>query len=110
MAEVAAAAGISVDLVAQRAAQLHESNPMLGHRGWSPPGITYPEIYEMQARAIFQAAAEVKAKQGDTAEPEIMIPLVSIPKELSLMRAIIDRVAKEVAEKNGSLNLFCVGP
>jgi len=108
MAEVAAAAGISVDLVAQRAAQLHESNPMLGHRGCRL-GITYPEIYEMQARAIFQAAAEVKAKQGDTAEPEIMIPLVSIPKELSLMRAIIDRVAKEVTEKNGNSIPYSVG-
>lgn len=108
MAEVAAAAGISVDLVAHRASQLQESNPMLGHRGCRL-GITYPEIYEMQARAIFEAAAEVKAKQGDTAEPEIMIPLVSIPKELSLMRAIIDRVAREVAEKSGSPIPYSVG-
>ncbi len=108
MAEVAAAAGISVDLVQHRAAQLQESNPMLGHRGCRL-GITYPEIYEMQARAIFEAAAEVKAKQGDTAEPEIMIPLVSIPKELSMMRAIIDRVAREVAEKSGSPIPYSVG-
>lgn len=108
MAEVAAAAGISVDLVANRAAQLHESNPMLGHRGCRL-GITYPEIYEMQARAIFEAAAEVKAKQGDTAEPEIMIPLVGIPKELSLMRAIIDRVAKDVAAKSGNSIPYSVG-
>ncbi|WP_374311063.1 pyruvate, phosphate dikinase [Dongia sp.] len=108
MAEVAAAAGISVDLVAYRASQLQESNPMLGHRGCRL-GITYPEIYEMQARAIFEAAAEVKAKQGDTAEPEIMIPLVGIPKELTLMREIIDRVAKEVAEKSGSTIPYSVG-
>jgi pyruvate,orthophosphate dikinase len=108
MAEVAAAAGISVDLVAYRASQLQESNPMLGHRGCRL-GITYPEIYEMQARAIFEAAAEVKAKQGDTAEPEIMIPLVGIPKELTLMREIIDRVAKEVAEKSGSSIPYSVG-
>jgi pyruvate,orthophosphate dikinase len=108
MAEVAAAAGISVDLVAHRAAQLQESNPMLGHRGCRL-GITYPEIYEMQARAIFEAAAEVKAKQGDTAEPEIMIPLVGIPKELTLMREIIDRVAQEVAEKSGSKIPYSVG-
>ncbi|WP_374377398.1 pyruvate, phosphate dikinase [Dongia sp.] len=108
MAEVAAAAGISVELVAHRASQLHESNPMLGHRGCRL-GITYPEIYEMQARAIFEAAAEVKAKQGDTAEPEIMIPLVGIPKELTLMREIIDRVAKEVAEKSGSPIPYSVG-
>ncbi|MDY0872724.1 pyruvate, phosphate dikinase [Dongia rigui] len=108
MAEVAAAAGISVELVANRAAQLHESNPMLGHRGCRL-GITYPEIYEMQARAIFEAAAEVKAKHGDTAEPEIMIPLVGIPKELTLMRAIIDRVAKEVAAQSGSAIPYSVG-
>jgi pyruvate,orthophosphate dikinase len=108
MAEVAAAAGISVDLVAYRASQLQESNPMLGHRGCRL-GITYPEIYEMQARAIFEAAAEVKAKQGDTAEPEIMIPLVGIPKELTLMREIIDRVAKEVAEKSGGAIPYSVG-
>ncbi|WP_374651600.1 pyruvate, phosphate dikinase [Dongia sp.] len=108
MAEVAAAAGVSVDLVAYRASQLQESNPMLGHRGCRL-GITYPEIYEMQARAIFEAAAEVKAKQGDTAEPEIMIPLVGIPRELTLMREIIDRVAKEVAEKSGNSIPYSVG-
>jgi pyruvate,orthophosphate dikinase len=108
MAEVAAAAGISVDLVQHRASQLQESNPMLGHRGCRL-GITYPEIYEMQARAIFEAAAEVKAKLGETAEPEIMIPLVSIPKELSLMRAIIDRVAEEVAKSSGNPIPYSVG-
>jgi pyruvate,orthophosphate dikinase len=108
MAEVAAAAGISVEAVAHRATQLHESNPMLGHRGCRL-GITYPEIYEMQARAIFEAAAEVKAKLGETAEPEVMIPLVGIPKELTLMREIIDRVAKEVAEKSGSAIPYSVG-
>lgn len=108
MAEVAAAAGITADAVAYRAAQLHESNPMLGHRGCRL-GITYPEIYEMQARAIFEAAAEVKAKQGDTAEPEIMIPLVGIPKELTLMKAIIDRVAAEVAKESGHKIDYSVG-
>jgi pyruvate,orthophosphate dikinase len=108
MAEVAAAAGITVDAVTYRASQLHESNPMLGHRGCRL-GITYPEIYEMQARAIFEAAAEVKAKQGDTAEPEIMIPLVGIPKELTLMKAIIDRVADEVAKESGGKIAYSVG-
>jgi pyruvate,orthophosphate dikinase len=77
MAEVAAAAGVSTDAVANRAAQLHESNPMLGHRGCRL-GITYPEIYEMQARAIFEAAAQVQKEIGETAEAEIMIPLVSV--------------------------------
>ncbi|TDQ84490.1 pyruvate phosphate dikinase [Dongia mobilis] len=108
MAEVAAASGITTDAVAYRASQLHESNPMLGHRGCRL-GITYPEIYEMQARAIFEAAAEVKAKQGETAEPEIMIPLVGIPKELTLMKAIIDRVAEEVAKETGHKVPYSVG-
>jgi pyruvate,orthophosphate dikinase len=108
MTEVAAASGITTDAVAYRASQLHESNPMLGHRGCRL-GITYPEIYEMQARAIFEAAAEVKAKQGETAEPEIMIPLVGIPKELTLMKAIIDRVAEEVAKETGHKVPYSVG-
>jgi pyruvate,orthophosphate dikinase len=99
MTEVAAAAGVSVEAVAARAAALHESNPMLGHRGCRL-GITYPEIYEMQARAIFEALAQVKKDTGDTAEAEIMIPLVSIPKELTLMKAIIDRVASEVSKES----------
>ncbi len=108
MAEVAAAAGISPEAVAARAAQLQESNPMLGHRGCRL-GITYPEIYAMQARAIFEAAAEVKAKLGETAEPEIMIPLVSMPRELALMKAIVDRVAGEIARETGIPIAYSVG-
>ncbi|HVJ35093.1 MAG TPA: pyruvate, phosphate dikinase [Terriglobia bacterium] len=108
MAEVAAAAGVSVDAVAARASALHESNPMLGHRGCRL-GITYPEIYEMQARAIFEALAQVKKETGDTAEAEIMIPLVSIPKELTLMKAIIDRVAGEVSKESGVELPYSVG-
>jgi pyruvate,orthophosphate dikinase len=94
--------------VRQRAAALHETNPMLGHRGCRL-GITYPEIYEMQARAIFEAAAEVKKKQGETSEAEIMIPLVGIPKELSLMRAVIDKVAREVQKESGVDLPYSVG-
>jgi pyruvate,orthophosphate dikinase len=108
MAEVAAAAGVSLDAVAARATALHESNPMLGHRGCRL-GITYPEIYEMQARAIFEALDQVKRESGDTAEAEIMIPLVSIPKELSLMKAIIDRVAGEVEKESGIKLPYSVG-
>jgi pyruvate,orthophosphate dikinase len=108
MAEVAAAAGVSADAVAARAAALHESNPMLGHRGCRL-GITYPEIYEMQARAIFEALAQVKKESGDTAEAEIMIPLVGIPKELTLMKAIIDRVAAEVSKESGVELPYSVG-
>jgi pyruvate,orthophosphate dikinase len=108
LAEVAAASGLSVEWVTHRAAQLKESNPMLGHRGCRL-GITYPEIYEMQARAIFEAAAEVKKKQGETSEAEIMIPLVGIPKELSLMRAVIDKVAREVQKESGVDLPYSVG-
>ena len=78
MAEVAAAAGIDRrSHRAHRAAMLHESNPMLGHRGCRL-GITYPEIYEMQVRAIFEAAARSTKETGETVEPEIMIPLVAM--------------------------------
>jgi pyruvate,orthophosphate dikinase len=108
LTEVANASGLSVEWVTHRAAQLKESNPMLGHRGCRL-GITYPEIYEMQARAIFEALADVKKKQGETAEAEIMIPLVGIPKELSLMRAIIDRVAREVSKESGVELPYSVG-
>src|SRR3546814_17977727 len=62
-AEVAAAAGVAVDVLKRRAAELHEINPMLGHRGCRL-GVTYPEIYEMQARAIFEAAVDVAEKSG----------------------------------------------
>src|SRR5512145_229566 len=108
MAEVAKAAGVSTDAVQARAAQLHETNPMLGHRGCRL-GITYPEIYEMQARAIFEAAAAVHKEIGETVEAEIMIPLVSIPKELSLMKAVVERVAAEVEKATGFKVPYLIG-
>ncbi len=74
--------------------ELHEFNPMLGHRGCRL-GITFPEITEMQARAIFEAAAEVQ-KKGIKVKPEVMIPLVGFKKELDLQVEIVHRVAKEV--------------
>jgi len=95
IAEVAQAAGVEASVVAARNASLHESNPMLGHRGCRL-GITYPEIYEMQARAIFEAAVQVSRETGRTVTPEIMIPLVGAKKELDLMKAAIDKVAAEV--------------
>ncbi|CDL01442.1 pyruvate phosphate dikinase [Magnetospirillum gryphiswaldense MSR-1 v2] len=95
IAEVAQAAGVEASVVAARNASLHESNPMLGHRGCRL-GITYPEIYEMQARAIFEAAVQVSRETGRTVTPEIMIPLVGAKKELDLMKAAIDKVAGEV--------------
>ena len=99
MKQVAAAAGVTLEQVRTRLMKLAESNPMLGHRGCRL-GITYPEIYEMQARAVFEAVAEV-SKSGDTVEPEIMIPLVAWPRELELMKAVVDRVAAEVSQAHG---------
>jgi pyruvate,orthophosphate dikinase len=82
-----------------RVEYLHEFNPMLGHRGCRL-GITYPEISEMQCRAIFEAACKVQ-KEGKTVKPEIMIPLVGMPKELIEQKAIVDRVAQEVFKETG---------
>ncbi|MGH6661163.1 MAG: pyruvate, phosphate dikinase, partial [Rhodospirillales bacterium] len=96
MAEVAAAAGTSLDAVRNRKAELDESNPMLGHRGCRL-GITYPEIYEMQARAIFEAAART-IKAGKKVKPEIMIPLVCIRAEFDMLKEVVDRVGREVSK------------
>jgi len=99
--------GVSVDKIAKRVHELHEFNPMLGHRGCRL-GVVYPEISEMQARAIFEAAADVQ-KKGVKVKPEIMIPLVGFPKELQLQIEIVQRVAAEVArEKKTKLN-YIVG-
>ena len=87
-----------------RVEELHEFNPMLGHRGCRL-GITYPEITEMQARAIFEAAAQV-AKKGVKVLPEVMIPLIGSAKELENQKAIVDKVAKEVLEKAGMPGLI----
>ncbi|MFZ4125065.1 MAG: pyruvate, phosphate dikinase [Rickettsiales bacterium] len=107
MQEVADAAHVPLDAVKYRAASLHESNPMLGHRGVRL-GVTYPEIYAMQARAIFEAAAEVQ-KSGKKVLPEIMIPLLMTKKELVMMKAIIDEVAADVASKTGVDMAYQVG-
>jgi pyruvate,orthophosphate dikinase len=90
--------GVPAEKIAKRVAALHEFNPMLGHRGCRL-GIAYPEITEMQARAVFEAAADV-LKEKIKVKPEIMIPLVGFKKELDLQVEIVHRVAKEVmAEK-----------
>jgi len=107
MAEVAKAAGVDVATVKARAEQLHESNPMLGHRGCRL-GITYPEIYEMQARAIFEAAADVLMK-GEQVTPEVMLPLIATKAEFDRLRAVVDRVAGEVKEKTGAKLEYMVG-
>ena len=95
MAQVAEAAGVSEDHLRVRAMKLAEVNPMLGHRGCRL-AITYPEIYEMQARAIFEAAVAVEKESGETVHPEIMIPLVSMRHELQILRELVKRVAREV--------------
>ncbi|MEW6456542.1 MAG: pyruvate, phosphate dikinase [Acidobacteriota bacterium] len=93
--------------ILERVEELHEFNPMLGHRGCRL-GITFPEITEMQARAIFEAAAEL-IKEGEKISPEIMIPLVSSVKEIKDQKEIIKRVADEVMKKNKIKIEFMVG-
>jgi pyruvate, orthophosphate dikinase len=106
--DVARAAGKDVARVRQRAIALHEANPMLGHRGCRL-GITFPEIYEMQARAIFEAALNV-AGQDDTPVPlEIMIPLVGFRSELELLKARIASVADAVRKERGTVSDYLVG-
>ena len=91
----------------RRVEQLHEFNPMLGHRGVRL-GITYPEITEMQTRAIIEAACQLK-KEGIEVVPEIMIPLVGLVKELRDQKAIVDRVAGETMKKQGVRIKYLVG-
>ncbi|MGB3386473.1 MAG: putative PEP-binding protein, partial [Pseudaminobacter sp.] len=98
--EVAAVMEVSVDKLRQRTEELHEFNPMLGHRGCRL-AITYPEIAEMQARAIFEAAVEAGKKTGSPVVPEIMVPLVGLKREFDFVKARIDAVAKAVAEETG---------
>ncbi len=106
--EVATAAGIDVDTLKRRAAELHEFNPMLGHRGCRL-GVTYPEIYEMQARAIFEAAVDVAEKSGAAPIPEVMIPLVATRRELELMKIVVDKAAQAVFAEKGRTIEYLVG-
>ena len=105
--ELANKLGVSADQISRRVHELHEFNPMLGHRGCRL-GISFPEISEMQARAIFEAAAEVQAS-GIKVRPEIMIPLVGFPRELKLQIDIVNRVADEVAKKKKTKFDYLVG-
>ncbi|RWO40728.1 MAG: pyruvate, phosphate dikinase [Mesorhizobium sp.] len=100
VAEVAAAMKVSPDKLRQRTEALHEFNPMLGHRGCRL-AVSYPEIAEMQARAIFEAAVEAGRKAGALVVPEIMVPLVGLVKELDYVKARIDAVAKSVMDETG---------
>ncbi|RWJ99486.1 pyruvate, phosphate dikinase [Mesorhizobium sp.] len=101
IAEVAAAMNVSADKLRQRTDALHEFNPMLGHRGCRL-AVSYPEIAEMQARAIFEAAVEAGRKAGALVVPEIMVPLVGLVKELEYVKARIDAVAQSVMQETGT--------
>ena len=105
--ELSRATGKSVAAVEARIHELKESNPMLGHRGCRL-GISYPEITEMQARAVFEAACDVAA-EGTVVEPEIMIPLVGSKKEIDHQAAIVRRVAAEVFKERGRKRKYLVG-
>ena len=106
--EVARATGVEVETLKRRASELHEFNPMLGHRGCRL-GVTYPEIYEMQARAIFEAACDVSASSGEAPIPEVMIPLVATRRELELMKAVVDKAAQDVFAEKGRTIEYLVG-
>ncbi|MEP6777007.1 MAG: pyruvate, phosphate dikinase, partial [Chthoniobacterales bacterium] len=99
--------GVPVEQITRRVQELHEFNPMLGHRGCRL-GIVYPEISEMQARAVFEAAADVQ-KTGTKVRPEIMIPLVGFPRELKLQIDIVHRVAGDVAKEKKTKFDYLVG-
>jgi pyruvate,orthophosphate dikinase len=105
--EMANEMGISVEAVKSKVNALHEFNPMLGHRGCRL-GITYPEITEMQARAIFEAACQL-TKEGVDARPEVMVPLVGTVKELASQKEIIVATAKKVMEETGVKVDYSVG-
>ena len=105
--ELANKLNVSVERIAKRVHELHEFNPMFGHRGCRL-GIAYPEISEMQARAVFEAAAEVQ-KAGIKVKPEIMIPLVGFAKELQLQLEVVHRVAEEVAKEQKTKFNYLVG-
>ncbi len=99
--------GIGVDTLKRRTHELHEFNPMLGHRGCRL-GITFPDIYAMQARAIFEAACDVAAA-GEAPLPELMIPLVATRRELEILKTLVDRTAAEVFAEKGRTLAYQVG-
>jgi pyruvate,orthophosphate dikinase len=105
---LAATSGIDAAKLKRRAKELHETNPMLGHRGCRL-GVAYPEIYEMQVRAILEAALEVKKTAAEAPIPEIMHPLVAMGLEMKYLRELTDRVAKAVFDKAGDRVDYLVG-
>jgi pyruvate,orthophosphate dikinase len=105
--ELAETTGVPVEELKSKVESLHEFNPMLGHRGCRL-GISYPEITEMQARAIFEAACELR-REGKNPFPEVMIPLVATRQELHLQREIVEKAAREVMKTHGVKVRYLVG-
>ncbi len=108
ISEVAEVVGLSVKEVKSRIDELHEQNPMLGHRGCRL-GISFPEIYEMQCEAIFKALSELKKNKQKFAFPEIMIPLVSTEAEIKIMKDLVINTARKVQKENKVKIEFLVG-
>ena len=108
LAAVAEATGLDPAKLLRRAQELHEVNPMLGHRGCRL-GVSYPEIYEMQVRAIIEAACQVVADGRPAPIPEIMHPLVAKGEEMKFLRELTDRTAKEVLAEQGVSIEYMVG-
>ncbi len=106
--DVSKSLNLPINEVKTRISELHEQNPMLGHRGCRL-GISFPEIYEMQCRAIFEALAECKNKKIKSIIPEIMIPLVSTEAEIIIMKELVIRVARQVQNENKTKIEFLVG-
>ena len=108
ISEVANVVGTDIKEVESRIEELHEQNPMLGHRGCRL-GISFPEIYEMQCRAIFEALIDLKKSKQRSALPEIMIPLVSTEAEIKIMKDLVINIAKKVQDENKIKIEFLVG-
>jgi pyruvate,orthophosphate dikinase len=106
--DVANAMGVDMVFLKRRAEELHEFNPMLGHRGCRL-GISFPEIYEMQTRAIIEAALDVSKSLGEAVIPEIMVPLVGSAKELEILRALICKLTDEIIDASGEKLDYMVG-
>ena len=105
---VAKATGLDADKLLRRAKELHETNPMLGHRGCRL-GVSYPEIYEMQVRAIFEAACAIAASGKTPPVPEVMHPLVAKGEEMKYLRVLTDRIAEQVMTEQGRRIVYQVG-
>ena len=106
--DLSSVTGLNANEIRSRTEELHEHNPMLGHRGCRL-GISFPEIYEMQCRAIFEALVECKKKKLKTTMPEIMIPLVSTEAEIKIMKALVINTARKVQKENKVKIEFLVG-